>query len=122
MLSSDRLECQKFCEVKQASSSGRNAELKFVTHDLDPMQNVTFQHRHKTFEIKITHEQALELYLDNCLRKRREQGEKEPQYVWTNVELEWEEHHYVEARYWASSSRLEVTVNGELLLEQVFTE
>jgi hypothetical protein len=38
--------------------------------------------------------------------------------VWTNVELEWEEHHYVEARYWASGQRLEVTVNGQPLLER----
>ena len=51
------------------------------------------------------------------LRKRRDRGEKEPQYVWTNVELEWEEHHYVEVRYWAGSGRLAITVNGEALLE-----
>jgi hypothetical protein len=38
--------------------------------------------------------------------------------VWTNVELEWEEHHYIEARYWASTGRLHVTVNGDVLLEQ----
>ena len=83
------------------------------------METITFQHRHKTFELKITDDHALELYLDNCLRKRREQSDKEPQYVWTNVELEWEEHHYIEARYWASSARLEVTVNGEPLLQKV---
>ena len=37
----------------------------------------------------------------------------------TNVELEWEEHHYVEARYWASSGEVSVTVNGNVLLTQV---
>jgi hypothetical protein len=63
---------------------------------------------------------AIELYLDNCLRKRRERGTKEPQYVWTNVELEWEEHHYIEARYWASSGVVQVTVNGEKLIDQLF--
>ena len=81
-------------------------------------QTVTFSHRHKTFELKIVEDGAVELYLDNCLRKRRERGEREPQYVWTNVELEWEEHHYVEARYWASTGRLQVTVNGDVLVEK----
>jgi hypothetical protein len=57
--------------------------------------------------------------MDGCLRKRRERGEREPQYVWTNVELEWEEHHYIEARYWAHSCRLRVTVNGAVLFDEV---
>lgn len=78
---------------------------------------VEFQHRHKRFELLVTGDGALELYLDGCLRKRRERGAREPQYVWTNVELEWEEHHYIEARYWASSGALRVTVNGDPLLE-----
>jgi hypothetical protein len=38
--------------------------------------------------------------------------------VWTNVELEWEEHHYIEARYWAGSGELNITVNGDPLLQQ----
>ena len=46
-------------------------------------------------------------------------GEREPQYVWTNVELEWEEHHYIEARYWAHARRLRVTVNGDPLFDEV---
>ena len=50
-------------------------------------------------------------------RKDRPKTGREPQYVWTNVELEWEEHHYIEVRYWASSSKLVVTVNGDPLLE-----
>ncbi|MEM7076983.1 MAG: hypothetical protein AAF513_00015 [Pseudomonadota bacterium] len=78
---------------------------------------VPFQHRHKHFELHLTDDGAIELYLDDCLRKRREAGE-EPQYVWTNVELEWEEHHYIEVRFWASKAWLRVTVNRELLLEQ----
>lgn len=66
----------------------------------------------------MTDDRALELYLDGCLRKRREPGEREPRYVWTNVELEWEEHHYVEARYWPGAGILRVTVNGQPLLEE----
>lgn len=74
---------------------------------------LTFEHRHKRFEFRLGADGGLELHLDGCLRKRRERGEREPQYVWTNVELEWEEHHYVEARYFASRDQLEVTVNGQ---------
>ena len=81
--------------------------------------SITFQHRHKSFELVRTADGGIELYLDNCLRKRREPG-AEPQYVWTNVELEWEEHHYIEVRYWASNRKLKITVNGSPLLEQVW--
>ncbi len=81
--------------------------------------SLPFTHRHKTFELKLTDDGAIELYLDQCLRKRREASGVEPQYVWTNVELEWEEHHYIEARYWASSGQLKITVNGDALVEQV---
>lgn len=80
--------------------------------------SIPFTHRDRPFEIRIVADGAVELYLDRVLRKRREPGTEEPQYVWTNVELEWEEHHYVEARYWASEQRLEVTVNGQPLLAQ----
>jgi len=82
---------------------------------------VEFEHRRKRFEARITDDGALELYLDNCLRKRREPGLREPRYVWTNVELEWEEHHYVEVRYWPSQQRLRVDVNRSPLLERQLT-
>lgn len=78
--------------------------------------SLTFPHRHKTFELRLTDDSAIELYLDECLRKRRDASDREPQYVWTNVELEWEEHHYIEVRFWASTGRLQITVNGEELL------
>jgi len=81
---------------------------------------IPFEHRNRPFELRIGADGALELHLDRCLRKRRETGPEEPQYVWTNVELEWEEHHYVEARHWASERRVVVTVNGAPLLERVY--
>ena len=81
-------------------------------------KTITFPHRHKEFELRLTDDGAIELYLDNCLRKRRDSSEREPQYVWTNVELEWEEHHYIEVKYWASSEYLKITVNGDELLEE----
>ena len=82
---------------------------------------LNFQHRHKTFELRLTQEGTLELYLDNCLRKDRPAG-REPQYLWTNVELEWEEHHYIEVRYWASTRALKITVNGDGLLDRVWPD
>ena len=74
-------------------------------------------HRHKAVEVVITEDDALELYLDGCLRKRRAPGAGDLLYVWTNVELLWEEHHYIEARYFRGAGQLKVTVNGEPLFE-----
>ena len=84
-------------------------------------REITFSHRHKPFRVRIADDGALELYMDDCLRKRREAG-RQPQYVWTNVELEWEEHHYVEARYWAEQDRLQVSVNREPVIEQILSD
>ena len=70
-----------------------------------------FSHRGRVLDIRLTADGALELWYDGVCRKRREPQAQEPQYVWTNVELEWEEHHYVEVRYWRSADRLRVTVN-----------
>ena len=84
-------------------------------------QTLTFNHRHKTFQLILTDDGAIELWLDGCLRKRRDASDKQPQYVWTNVELEWEEHHYIEARSWADSGELKITVNGDPLLQKNLT-
>jgi hypothetical protein len=84
------------------------------------MQQFDFQHRNKDFFIRVTDDETVELYVDNCLRKDRPKSGREPQYVWTNVELEWEEHHYIEARYWSSDKRLQVTVNGNAILDREF--
>jgi len=80
-----------------------------------------FCHRSKNFSIRLPEDGSLELYVDGCLRKRRARGKREPQYVWTNVELLWEEHQYIEARYWSGSGHLKVTVNGEVLFEGLAT-
>lgn len=82
------------------------------------MQQFDFQHRHKSYYLRITDDGTLELYVDDCLRKDRPYTGREPQYVWTNVELEWEEHHYIEARYWAGTGRLQVTINGEPVFDE----
>ena len=77
-----------------------------------------FVHRGRPFEIVVTAQGTLELYLDGLLRKDRPDSGKSPQYVWTNVELEWEEHHYVEVRYWRADGRLEVTINREPVYQE----
>ena len=82
------------------------------------MRQFDFHHRHKSYFIRITDDGTVELYVDGCLRKDRPVTGREPQYVWTNVELEWEEHHYIEARYWASTGRLRVTVNGDPVFDE----
>ncbi len=86
------------------------------------LRGVHLQHRHKAYDVFVRSDGALELYVDRCLRKRRERGAREPQYVWTNIELEWEEHHYIEARYWSSDERLRVTVNGESVFDGALGE
>jgi len=83
-------------------------------------KHLEFSHRHKAFDLYLTDDGAIELYLDKCLRKRRDKGELEPQYVWTNVELEWEEHHYIEVKYWASTGVLKITVNGDAIVDTTF--
>ena len=67
---------------------------------------------HKSARLVVTADGGFELWLDGCLRKRREPSSRDPLYVWTNVELHWEEHRYVQARYWREDGRVEVTING----------
>ena len=67
--------------------------------------------------VQVEADGALVLSMNGVVRKRREPGEREPRYVWTNVELNWEEHHYIEARYWPGADRLQVTINGNPLYD-----
>ena len=69
---------------------------------------------HKAVRVAIGADGTLELWLDGCRRKRRAPSAQVPLHVWTNVELHWEEHRYVEARYWPERGELEVTVNRAL--------
>ena len=70
--------------------------------------------------------ERLALFANDCLRKERIGDAAEVLYVWTNLELEWEEHHWLEARLLlavagqAGETRcrvLRVTVNGEPLMQ-----
>ena len=73
---------------------------------------------HRAFTVLITDAGAVELWLDGCLRKRRGPGARQPRYVWTNIELDWEAHHYVEARYHAKRRQLTVTINGATVVSE----
>lgn len=89
----------------------------FSTIDMANGREVEVAVGHKAARVVVAEDGGLELWLQGCLRKRREPSLREPLYVWTNVELYWEEHRYVEVRYWPGAGRLEVTVNGELVAE-----
>lgn len=78
-----------------------------------------FKHRNKKYYVLLTEDGILQLFLNDCLRKSRIKSVREPQYVWTNVELEWEEHHYIEVFYWSSHSQLKVTINGVSVFDEV---
>ena len=54
---------------------------------------------------------TLSLAVDGCLRKRRS---AEIDYLWTNVELPFEDHHLVEVRRRAGDAPA-VTVNGDVV-------
>ncbi len=57
---------------------------------------------------------TLTLWLDGCVRKRRAPGVRGT-YLWTNVELPFEDHHLVEVRRGASASAaVDIHVNGTL--------
>lgn len=58
---------------------------------------------------------SLTLWLDGCLRKRRGGGGGSA-YLWTNVELPFEDHHLVEVRRSPGAPAIiDVSVNGEPL-------
>ena len=81
-------------------------------------QRFDIAHRHRRFAVVVADDGGLELWLDGCLRKRRAPSPRSPLYVWTNIELDWEEHAYVEARYYPESGVLRATVNGAPILER----
>ena len=72
---------------------------------------------HKEYTVRVTEDGSLELWLDHCLRKR-DATEDPVLYVWTNIELYWEEHRWVEARLHRGSNKLHITVDGETVLKQ----
>ncbi len=76
------------------------------------------EYRDHLVGLEVTDAGDLVLSLDGVERKRRESSGLECAYVWTNVELHWEEHHYLEARWWPATDRLALTVNGRPLFDE----
>ena len=80
-----------------------------------------FTYRNWRLRLEARPRAHLLLYVNDCLRKEREGEGSETLYVWTNLELEWEEHHWIEARLLPADAAgdrvLRVTSNGEALFE-----
>ena len=74
-------------------------------------------YRNHVIEVAVDADVELVLRLDGVVRKRRHRDGVDCVYVWTNVELNWEEHHFIEARWWPDSGRLLLTANGAPLIE-----
>ena len=83
------------------------------------MRSFRFEYRDRPFEVRVGSDRAVELCLDGVVRKRRLPSGKAPMYLWTNVDLQWEEHHFVEVRYWPDDGRILITVNGGPLHDEV---
>ena len=79
------------------------------------MFTYAFTYRSRDFAVRQTEEGELALMLGKVVRKTCPPSDRQPQYLWTNVELEWEEHHYIEVRYWVARKRLRITANGRTL-------
>ncbi|MEE4361517.1 MAG: hypothetical protein V2I63_08325 [Pseudomonadales bacterium] len=63
-------------------------------------------------ELAVHADGALALRLDGCERKRRGAGGG-PAYLWTNVELPFEDHHFLEVR--RSPDGITISENGRTL-------
>ncbi|MXZ43798.1 MAG: hypothetical protein F4Z01_02285 [Gammaproteobacteria bacterium] len=73
---------------------------------------------HKSCTVRVLPDNELRLYVANCLRKRSNLKDGfEIQYVSSNVELYWEEHHFIEARYDCTNRTLQVSVNRRTVFE-----
>jgi len=80
-------------------------------------ERLAFSHRTRALELCVVPGRYLALLYNDVIRKERLFAGREPLYVWTNIELEWEEHHYIEVRYWPGDGRIKATVNGDSLAQ-----
>lgn len=84
---------------------------------MDASNRYRINYRGRAVDLEIVGGDELVLSLDGVPRKRRNRTGVTCVYVWTNIELQWEEHHFIEARWWPQSGRVLMTVNGAPLLE-----
>jgi hypothetical protein len=74
-------------------------------------------YRDRPVELEVDGDELV-LRLDGVERKRRHREGVSCVYVWTNIELHWEEHHFIEGRWWPSGGRVLLTVNGSTLIDE----
>lgn len=75
---------------------------------------------HKSCKIRILGNDTMQLLVANCLRKECVLDDRScVLYVSSNIELYWEEHCYVEARYNSNTNLLRVSLNQQTVFEQV---
>ena len=86
---------------------------------MDVPNRYRIDYRGRAVDLQIVDDYELVLSLDGVPRKRRNRAGVTCVYVWTNIELEWEEHHFIEARWWPQSGRVRVTANGAVLMEDL---
>lgn len=79
-----------------------------------------FRYEMYAVEVVIRPDSELVLVAGGIVRKSRHPGASGSAYVWTNLELYWEEHHFVEAYFTLrpDGAHLRITMNGEPLFER----
>ena len=77
-------------------------------------------YRDRPVELEVDGDELV-LRLDGVERKRRHRDGVSCVYVWTNIELHWEEHHFIEGRWWPASGRVHLSVNGATLIDDTPT-
>lgn len=86
---------------------------------IEPVYSVDVPVGHKSCSVKVLPSNELCLYVANCLRKKSTLDvSSDILYVSSNIELYWEEHSYVEARYDCVKHTLQVRVNHQTVFEQ----
>jgi hypothetical protein len=81
------------------------------------LRRYRLSYRDRPVELEIDGEELV-LRLDGIERKRRHREGVSCVYVWTNVELHWEEHHLIEGRWWPASGRVLLSVAGVTLIDE----
>jgi hypothetical protein len=76
-------------------------------------EEIQLPYRGNDIVVRLQTDTGLSLWVNGCLRKQRPANGQV--YLWTNIELEWEEHHYLEVYFHCNTGLLKITANGEVL-------
>lgn len=76
-------------------------------------EEIRLQYRGNDIAVRLEPGRGLSLWVNGCLRKLRPmEGHV---YLWTNIELDWEEHHYLEVYFNSETGMMKITANGKML-------